>query len=325
MRDALSLLDQIIAHADDAICTADVKQALGYTQLDYALMILQALASLDAPKLLNLSKAIAEEGGHYTYVLREVLAHLHQLSLLHVLPKASEQNTELYALHLQLSPEDTQLLYQIALKGLDELPLAPTYAIGFEMTLLRMHTFRPLQNVPTPPLAYTQSSHLSPQVHVEASAAAVPALSKPPRTEQAKPTPPATPKPPHIEEPKSEPGHAATTWQDMIPHLKLSGLALNAARHAEFELCADGRTAELCILQQNEPLFTENVRKTLEKRLSEYYQKEMRIALKRTEQVSNSPAEQTRLKEQAKQKANDATLEADPSFQQLQALFSSDN
>ena len=295
VRDALSLLDQIIAHADGAIQTAAVKQALGYTQLNYALSILQALATHDAPKLITLSHAIAEEGGHYTYVLRELLTHLHQLSLLYIQTKPTHPKTELTYLLQQFSPEDTQLLYQIALKGADELPLAPTHAIGFEMTLLRMHTFRPIKTVSPPPLAYTQ---------------ATPPKSKPPEqpVQQTKPKPSQTTK------------SKSVAWHDVIPELKLTGLALNAAQHAELVLQPND-TAELYITHQNTPLFTANVLKKIEERLSEYYKKNLKVTLKQTENQPDSPAEKTRLLKQAKKKAHEATLHADTSFQHLQEIF----
>lgn len=42
-----------------------------------------------------------------------------------------------------LSPQDVQLFYQIALKGREDLSLAPNGRIGMEMIVLRMMAFRP--------------------------------------------------------------------------------------------------------------------------------------------------------------------------------------
>jgi DNA polymerase III subunit gamma/tau len=303
MRDALSLLDQIIAHADGAIQATAVKQALGYTQLDYALTILQSLAKHDAPSLITLSHAIAAEGGHYTYVLRELLTHLHQLSLLYIQPKQTQPKTELTPLLQQFSPEDTQLLYQIALKGLDELSLAPTHAIGFEMTLLRMHTFRPIKTVSPPPLAYTQTT--PPESKPEL---------KPEPKQPEQPLQQAKPQLSNTSEAKS------VAWQDIIPELKLTGLALNAARHAELVLHPNDK-AELCITHQNTPLFTPNVLKKIETRLSEYYDKNINVTLTQTANQPDSPAEKTRLLKQAEQQKHEATLRADTSFQHLKEIF----
>ena len=52
MRDALSLLDQAITSCDATLKANDVKMILGYTQQDYAIKLLQALAAQNAAKLL---------------------------------------------------------------------------------------------------------------------------------------------------------------------------------------------------------------------------------------------------------------------------------
>ena len=43
-----------------------------------------------------------------------------------------------------LSPQDIQLYYQIALKGRQDISLAPSEQIGVEMVVLRMMAFRPV-------------------------------------------------------------------------------------------------------------------------------------------------------------------------------------
>ena len=48
-----------------------------------------------------------------------------------------------------LSIDETQLFYQFAINGRRDLPVAPDPRIAFEMTVLRMLTFRPSE-VPSP-------------------------------------------------------------------------------------------------------------------------------------------------------------------------------
>ncbi|MCX7117035.1 MAG: DNA polymerase III subunit gamma/tau, partial [Legionellales bacterium] len=86
MRDALSILDQIIASTDLHIHTEDVKNCLGYTQQDYAIQLLQALASQMPERLINISRQIAMEGAHFNHVLDEILSYLHQISISQSLP-----------------------------------------------------------------------------------------------------------------------------------------------------------------------------------------------------------------------------------------------
>ena len=157
MRDALSLLDQAIASCNKKLLTQDVKNILGYTQQDYALQLIHALAEASPQKLLGLSQQIAAEGGHFHYVVDEMLNYLHQMSISLLLPDNNPftgAKPDIIAMRTWFTPEDLQLFYQIGLKGSDDLHLAPTLRIGFEMLLLRMYTFKPVLRGETPPLVH---------------------------------------------------------------------------------------------------------------------------------------------------------------------------
>ena len=86
-----------------------------------------------------------------------MLTHLHHIGISQTISSNNPLLATIpaiVALSAKLTPEDTQLFYQIGLKGTEDLHLAPTLAIGFEMMLLRMYTFRPAPRATTPPLAY---------------------------------------------------------------------------------------------------------------------------------------------------------------------------
>lgn len=304
VRDALSLLDQMLALADGSIQTEAVKNALGYTTQDYAIQLLEALNTNDAAALLDLSRSIREEGGQYQFVLDELLSHLHQMSVLQMLSGKTPSQTldpKLHTLSQAFTPEDTQLLYQIALKGSEDLSLAPTFTIGFEMTLLRMHTFRP-----APVAAQPNAS----QKTIIAPAAPV---KKPIATpiKKAAVVPPAIPTAPAV---------PADSWVAIIPNLKLSGLALNAAQNAAF-ITQENNTATLRVGKNHLPLFTGNVLEKLEGALTRYYKKPIKLILKSEAQQPDSPAEQARIQKISERKAADAKLEADPAFQHLKEIF----
>jgi DNA polymerase-3 subunit gamma/tau len=299
VRDALSLLDQIIALSDNTITPDEVKKILGYTKHDYALDILTALAHNEPQKLLTISQAVATEGGQYAYVLEQILSALHQISLLHILPK----ETTLLPLTQSLTPEDTQLLYQIAQKGQEELLLSPTRAMGFEMTLLRMHTFKPAHIAAPPPLAY----ETSPQQKSER-----------PKVQQA--TPKAMPKAKETATPKAAPKKTNTTWATLIPELNLTGLALNAAKQADLIL-EDNGAAHLQFDKNHRSLFTPGVVNKIEQQLSAHYNKPIKLNLKSGDQTPNSPAEKQRIQQKETQSKHQATLDADPAFQALKKTF----
>lgn len=276
---------------------------LGHTTHDHAIGILNALAHNQPEKLLQLSQHIATDGGQYTYVLNEILCYLHQICLLQIIP----QSTDLTPLSQALSPEDTQLLYQIALKGQEELPLAPTPAIGFEMTLLRMHTFKPANLQPSPPSAYE----------------AVPKKNTPATEHQAikSTTKPAIKSEPINPSPKAAtPPQSDDNWEALIPKLNLTGLALNAAKQAELVL-EDSNIAHLHFDKNHRSLFTPGVIKKIEDKLSEYYGTPIQLKSQSNTHKPNSPAEKQRVQDKIIHDEHQATLNTDPAFQALKNTF----
>lgn len=164
MRDALSLLDQAITSCGDRVLANEVKTILGHTQHDYALQLINALAGQDALKLISLSQQITAEGGQFRYVLDELLHYFHQMALYQNLGDKNpliQPALPVKQLATQFSAEDLQLFYQICLKGCEEIQLAPTLAVGFNMVLLRMLIFRPESKAPIPSLS-VQQTPLSP-------------------------------------------------------------------------------------------------------------------------------------------------------------------
>ncbi len=338
MRDALSLLDQVIAGADHHLSLQDVRQTLGYTQQDYALQLLQALAALDCEQLLTLSRAIASEGGHFRYVLDEMLNHLHEISIIQHLNKETPLLTpsaEMMSLSQQLSPEDAQLFYQIALKGAQEILLAPTMSIGFEMTLLRMYAFRPAQEAPRPPMAY--KSHIeSPPVNTNPYHAA-PAQTATHDQHDKNTTSGMDPHlrgddiysthlqneatfidaPSKNKTPPSQP----ISWSDLLPQLKLSGLTLSAAEHAELISHTQGIVV-LRISKHHHSIFTSSVLTRLEQSLTAYFGETVRVSLNSDAPVLSSPIQEKQLNQQKQRSESEASLERDPFFQQLQQEFS---
>ncbi len=159
MRDALSLLDQCLSGQTGELNATNVSHLLGQTTEDFAVQLLQALCAHDPQQLVTISRNIAQAGGQFRYVLDELLAYLHRVAIVQALPSTPdyiESQPEIALFAQQLTAEDTQLFYQIGLKGLNDLPYAPTPSIGFEMILLRMYTFKPAPAAETPKLAYHQ-------------------------------------------------------------------------------------------------------------------------------------------------------------------------
>jgi DNA polymerase-3 subunit gamma/tau len=147
MRDALSLLDQAIAHGGGSVAAAAVGEMLGAIDRGYLLGLLAALAERDAAAVLRAADEMQARSLSFDAALAELAGLLLRLALFQALPSALEgdpaDQERIAELAGRLDPELVQLYYQIALQGRQDLPLAPDEHSGFVMTLLRMLAFRP--------------------------------------------------------------------------------------------------------------------------------------------------------------------------------------
>lgn len=343
MRDALSLLDQAITGCTDILLASDVKTILGYTQQDYAMQILQALAQQDARLLLTLSQKIVTEGGHFHYVLDELLGYLHQICIYQNVGANNpliEPSTEISALATQFSTTDVQLFYQIGIKGREEINLAPTLTIGFNMTILRMLTFRPADKAATPPLAFSFEQHAVTAKTIEPSSpSSTPGEQTPTSRSEIENDPikeytiahehtqkPNTPIPITPPSPITiqEAGDInSENWPQVIMQLKLTGLALNALENAEFISKMD-KTITLNVAKGHLSLFTPTATGKIEAALSQYYGSNIKLVLNAEKQIKASPAQQKEKATQERQQEATDALENDAVFQHLQKEFSAE-
>ncbi len=134
MRDALSITDQAIAYSGGRLTAADVAAMVGAAGRDETAAVVEALASGDPRRILEVSAALAEKSADFGSVLEELLEALHDMAVNQALGAAADA---------AFSPEVVQLYYQIALIGFRDLHVGPDPKTGFEMTLLRMLAFAP--------------------------------------------------------------------------------------------------------------------------------------------------------------------------------------
>jgi len=147
MRDGLSLLDQAIAFGGGKLTMDDLEKMLGLVDHRHVFSTLRALAGGDAGSLLAIVGELVAQSRDLGTALANLAEVLHRVTLVQCVPGYRdpersdwESIEELAGL---LPAEDAQLFYQIAIKGRNELPLAPDPRTGLEMTLLRMLAFRP--------------------------------------------------------------------------------------------------------------------------------------------------------------------------------------
>ena len=149
MRDALSLLDQAIAYGDGELRLEATRDMLGTLERSHLRHLLDALADRDGSALLACIATMAESAVDFSDALAEMISALHAIAIAQVVPEsvdAEDQENEMaQAMAQRLSREDVQLFYQIGLASRRDLPLARDAREGFEMAMLRMLAFAPLE------------------------------------------------------------------------------------------------------------------------------------------------------------------------------------
>ncbi|MGI1795659.1 DNA polymerase III subunit gamma/tau [Acinetobacter variabilis] len=150
LRDALSLTDQAIAYGQGAIQHQDVKDMLGLIDRTVIYDLILAIHQNQKARVSELLLQFRQQALDVSLVLDQLISTLHELALLQYLPDLSlkysaEINQKIMQLSALISAQDLQLYYQIACKGRADLQLAVTQEQGFEMTVLRLLAFRPLQ------------------------------------------------------------------------------------------------------------------------------------------------------------------------------------
>ena len=147
MRDGLSLLDQAIAFGGGSLKDSDVASMLGSIDHVHIAAIIDALVRADANALLEIVDELVLQSRNLESVLDELAESMHRMALIHVAPGFRDPERadwdSLMERAAQITPEDAQLYYQIAITGRRDLGLAPDPRTGLEMTLLRMLAFRP--------------------------------------------------------------------------------------------------------------------------------------------------------------------------------------
>ena len=144
-RDALSLLDQAIAYGAGEVKADQVAVMLGVLDQTYLFSMLQQLANGDAKALLAEIAGLGERSVSFELTLKDLASVLARVALVQSAGADAVEGPDaakIVEIAAQLTSDDVQLFYQIALLGRRDLPLAPDEQSGFTMTLLRMLSYK---------------------------------------------------------------------------------------------------------------------------------------------------------------------------------------
>ena len=298
MRDALSLMDQLIAFGGGAVNEADARSMLGTIDRGHVGRLVEALARGDGAALLAEVRELDRDAPDYDRALIDLATLLQRVAIVQIVPEAAPHDEEFDAVLLTqlaqaISPEDAQLYYQIALAGRRDLNMAPEPRIGFEMTLLRMLAFRPDAVVP-------QSKPLPAPATVPAPASAAPAI------ETARLT-----------------SIDAGNWPAIVEAAGLTAMARQLALNcvpAGFE----HNLLTLKLDQAASDRRTRPIEEKLVQLLSKYLGREIRVAFEIADSGLNSPARQRLQAEQDRAARAASAFEADPAVKGLRERFGAD-
>ncbi len=291
LRDALSLLDQLLAFGNGRADEAAARAMLGTVDRDQVTQIATLLAAGDTAALFAYVESLEQWSPDYGQILEQLTSLLERVALRQVVPDyagdelhAPELLTELAG---RLAAEDVQLYYQIGILGRRDLPLAPDPQAGFRMTLLRMLVFRPGATPAPAPRRSVPDSSVAPAAPGPAPSAA---------------------------------DAADVNWSELVANLDLQGAARQLASHCVL-LERTGNLVRLALDPRSSVVRTPAQEEKLAQALSRHFGSALRVQIEVRQDIAESPArEKQRLEEQRHSDARSA-FAADAGVQSLQRRF----
>ncbi|MFZ5556880.1 MAG: DNA polymerase III subunit gamma/tau [Pseudomonadota bacterium] len=304
LRDALSLLDQAIAHGGGTVAAGAVREMLGSVEREYLFGVLHALRRGDGPGLVRIAADMEARSLSFDAALQELAALLTQVATAQVaaaaVPDDLPDRSEVLEAAQALGPDDVQLYYQIVVNGRRDLDLAPDEFAGFAMTLLRMLAFAPgggsePRRLQSPPSRAAGTADAAP---APAGAADAGAGS---READAAPV---------LREP------APLDWHSLVGTLGLAGMAKQLAAHSEL-LRVDGNRYVFGLPEAHRHLLDKVYQERIAAALSGHVGRPVRVEFTLGGGTGNSPAElQSRAAGERQARAIEA-IESDPFVRDL--------
>jgi DNA polymerase-3 subunit gamma/tau len=301
LRDALSLLDQLIAYGNGRVAEADARAMLGSVDREHVVQLAELLAAGDAGALIDYARSLEDYSLDYAEVLEQLAALFERIALRQVIP--AYEGDELHTVELlqrlaaALSAEDVQLYYQIALLGRRDLPLAPDPRTGFRMTLIRMLAFRP-----------ADAAAPAGEGGRRASASTAPAA----RTRSAQDVS-AGSAPVAVEDP-------AADWSGIVSRLEINGPVRELARHCAL-LVREGALVRLALDPRSAAVRTRAREDTLAQALGRYFGTTVRLEIELSEMPADTPARASERAARSEQAEARASLEGEPTVAALRERF----
>ena len=307
MRDALSLLDQAIAYGGGVLEESQVRAMMGTIDSADLNGLIQSLIDADPERLLNTVETIALQNPDFDALLSELLSMFQKIAIIQVLPDDStnplKNSSDLVNFAKVMNKEDVQLYYQIGMMGRKDLYLAPDSKSGFEMIMIRMLAFRPVEADEIPTTTQT------PQ--------AVKATTKPETAEQQASNAEQVAVMQVTPEPKTQTNN---DWKNIIDEMALAGLVKELAGNCALKSHTADKI-ELALTPSQEHLLNQNQKERLEQAIKTRFGPEVKLVITVERPEDETPAEAKARHERERQKAAELSVNKDPAVQTLMDAF----
>ena len=313
VRDALTLLDQAIAHGSGSLEADSVKKLLGTIDNSHLISMLHSIIDGKGQSAFDDLAKIEELSPEYESILKSIISILHKTSLEKVLHNSNDENIK--SLSQKIDEEFCQLLYEISVNAYSKFNVHPNPKEALEICILRMLAFNPLHKLDEQPKNQnTEKKNLKTE-QIKATSQDKSSIKV---ESQIKSTITNIEKEPIKNEDVAKSINISIKnndqWIQFFDSLEISPFARNYFGYLEFESFDD---LSLVLISSNaDNKIPENVHKEFKLACEDYFKKTISIEIKNGN-PSKSPIHQKEKQETDRQLKAEKEILSDPSIQKF--------
>ena len=313
VRDALTLLDQAIAHGSGSLEADSVKKLLGTIDNSHLISMLHSIINGKGQSAFDDLAKIEELSPEYESILKSIISILHKTSLEKVLHNSNDENIK--SLSQKIDEEFCQLLYEISVNAYSKFNVHPNPKEALEICILRMLAFNPLHKLDEQPKNQnTEKKNLKTE-QIKATSQEKSSIKV---ESQIKSTITNIEKEPIKNEDVAKSINISIKnndqWILFFDSLEISPFARNYFGYLEFESFDD---LSLVLISSNaDNKIPENVHKEFKLACEDYFKKTISIEIKNGN-PSKSPIHQKEKQETDRQLKAEKEILSDPSIQKF--------
>ena len=313
VRDALTLLDQAIAHGSGSLEADSVKKLLGTIDNSHLISMLHSIIDGKGQSAFDDLAKIEELSPEYESILKSIISILHKTSLEKVLHNSNDEDIK--SLSQKIDEEFCQLLYEISVNAYSKFNVHPNPKEALEICILRMLAFNPLHKLDEQPKNQnTEKKNLKTE-QIKATSQDKSSIKV---ESQIKSTITNIEKEPIKNEDVAKSINISIKnndqWIQFFDSLEISPFARNYFGYLEFESFED---LSLVLISSNaDNKIPENVHKEFKLACEDYFKKTISIEIKNGN-PSKSPIHQKEKQETDRQLKAEKEILSDPSIQKF--------